>query len=102
VLSWPARALTWANGLGAAPATSPPFTVIPRCSPLDLVRLWCSCHVSCVSERRPFFAGNTVPTVLSPLAGEEERPGEDDVACSLSAHDESEVPPSPDLPRACR
>ncbi|MCT9106957.1 hypothetical protein ACFWD7_02910 [Streptomyces mirabilis] len=33
--------LIWANGLGAAPPTSAAFTVVPRCSPLDLVRLWC-------------------------------------------------------------
>ncbi|GGT25436.1 hypothetical protein GCM10010254_52510 [Streptomyces chromofuscus] len=37
----PVCALTWANSLGAAPSVSAAFTVVPRCSPLHLVRLWC-------------------------------------------------------------
>lgn len=33
--------LTWANGSAVASSGSAAITVIPRCSPLDLVRLWC-------------------------------------------------------------
>jgi hypothetical protein len=33
--------LNWANGLVEASSGSVAFTVVPRCSPLDLVRLWC-------------------------------------------------------------
>jgi hypothetical protein len=32
--------LTWANGRLVLPLGSAAFTVIPHCSPLDLVRLW--------------------------------------------------------------
>ncbi|WP_406414893.1 DUF6415 family natural product biosynthesis protein [Streptomyces sp. NBC_01614] len=39
---WPVCALTWPNDLGAALSASSAFTVIPRCPPLDLVRLWCA------------------------------------------------------------
>jgi hypothetical protein len=35
------RALTWVNGWAVASSGTVAFTVIPRCSPLDLVRLWC-------------------------------------------------------------
>lgn len=47
----PVRALTWANGWTSVPPGSVAFTVVPRCSPLDLVRLWCggwraACRVS--------------------------------------------------------
>lgn len=38
---WAAEALTCANGRRAGPSGSATFTPIPRCSPLDLVRLWC-------------------------------------------------------------
>jgi hypothetical protein len=34
----PVRTLTWANGERAAPSDSAAFTVVPRCSPLVLVR----------------------------------------------------------------
>jgi hypothetical protein len=34
----PVCALTWANGLGVASSGRAAFTVIPRCSPLDLLR----------------------------------------------------------------
>lgn len=37
----PVRGMTWANGYGMASLDSPAFTVIPRCSPHYLVRLWC-------------------------------------------------------------
>lgn len=36
-----ARTLTSTNGSGATSSGWAAFTVIPRCSPLDLVRLWC-------------------------------------------------------------
>jgi hypothetical protein len=35
------RALTWRNGRVAASPGCVAFPVIPRCSPPDLVRLWC-------------------------------------------------------------
>jgi hypothetical protein len=35
------RVLTWANGCGAASSGPAAFTVVPRCSPLVLVHLWC-------------------------------------------------------------
>lgn len=38
----PAVALTWSNGQFVVSAVSVAFTVIPRCSPLDLVRLRCA------------------------------------------------------------
>jgi hypothetical protein len=38
------------NGPGAALSALPVFTVVPRCSPLDLVRLWCG--VLCCSAGR--------------------------------------------------
>ncbi len=34
--------LTWANGRTAASSAFVAFTVVTRCPPLDLVRLWCS------------------------------------------------------------
>lgn len=37
--------LTWANGWAGASSGSDAFTVIPRCSPLYLVRLWCGVRV---------------------------------------------------------
>ena len=37
----PGRSLSWANGLDDVPLCLAVFTVIPRCSPPDLVRLWC-------------------------------------------------------------
>lgn len=36
------RALTWANVLGMAASGRAAFPVVPRYSPLYLVRLWCS------------------------------------------------------------
>jgi hypothetical protein len=33
--------LTWANGRIVGSWTWAAFPVIPRCSPLDLVRMWC-------------------------------------------------------------
>lgn len=38
---WPTRTLTWADARGAASPSSATFTVVPRCSPSNLVRLWC-------------------------------------------------------------
>lgn len=35
------RLLTWWNGHDTASSGPAAFTVVPRCSPLDLVRLWC-------------------------------------------------------------
>lgn len=35
------RGLTWSNGRIFAPSGWAAFPVIPRCSALDLVRLWC-------------------------------------------------------------
>lgn len=37
----PGRSLTWAKARGAATTGLAAFTVVPRCSPPDLVRLWC-------------------------------------------------------------
>lgn len=37
----PDRVLTWANGRAVASSGPDACTVIPRCSPLCLVRLWC-------------------------------------------------------------
>ncbi|WP_405559161.1 hypothetical protein OHV08_34935 [Streptomyces canus] len=37
----PIWGLTWPNGRAAASSAALAFTVIPRCSPLELVRLWC-------------------------------------------------------------
>ena len=37
----PVQLLTWANGVGVASLVLAAFTVIPRCFPLGLVRLWC-------------------------------------------------------------
>lgn len=39
-------ALTWADGRGVVPSGLAAFPVIPRCSPLYLVRLWCTGVVS--------------------------------------------------------
>lgn len=39
---WSERSLTWVNGWGSVPSDLAAFTVIPRCSPADLVRLWCA------------------------------------------------------------
>ncbi|MFD5815086.1 hypothetical protein [Streptomyces sp. NPDC127038] len=38
--SGPVRTLTWVNGPAVVPSGSATLIVIPRCSPLDLVRLW--------------------------------------------------------------
>lgn len=38
----PVGALAWGNGWAVTSSTPGAFTVIPRWSPLDLVRLWCS------------------------------------------------------------
>lgn len=38
---WHVRALTWGNGCHTASSCPTAFTVVPRCSPLNLVRLWC-------------------------------------------------------------
>lgn len=35
------RSLTWVNGRIAASSGWAAFPVVPRCSPLVLVRLWC-------------------------------------------------------------
>lgn len=47
-----ARVLTWVNGRVMAYLGSVAFTVVPRCSPPDLVRLWCG---------RPHGAGARCP-----------------------------------------
>ena len=38
-------ALTWADGRGVVPSSLAAFPVIPRCSPLLLVRLWCGAEL---------------------------------------------------------
>ncbi len=42
---WSVRGLTWGNSLGGTSSDMAAFPVIPRCSPLDLVRLWCGRRV---------------------------------------------------------
>lgn len=46
-------ALTRANGRAGAPSGSATFTVIPRCSPPDLVQLWCGHSSSPLRRRLP-------------------------------------------------
>lgn len=59
-----ASALIWANGRGAASSGRAAFTVTPRCSPLDLVRLWCG--ELCCSLAAP-VSGPTHPPLVREL-----------------------------------
>jgi hypothetical protein len=76
----PVQPLNWDNVPDKVSSTVAAFTVVPRCSPLDLVRLWCGGGGGWrgrVQGRSPAFMGGrsrerSRPSVIWNLAGQAE------------------------------